>query len=119
MAEDLMGRKFGKLTVIKRINTRRWLCECECGNQKEAVTSDLVRGNAKSCGCLLGEKYFESMELRKHLIGCPYPSYSCRENRLGKCCRECEKLDHCENACQNSPERCGRNKKTRKQSKKA
>ena len=34
---DLTGQKFGRLTVIKRVeNTKegraKWLCQCECGH---------------------------------------------------------------------------------------
>ena len=35
MVENLVGQKFGKLTVIKRVendkfNKAQWLCTCEC-----------------------------------------------------------------------------------------
>ena len=37
--EDLTGKKFGRLTAIKkapsRSNKTYWLCKCECGNEKE------------------------------------------------------------------------------------
>ena len=57
---DIIGAKFGKLTVIKRApnrNTRQswWLCRCECGNEKEIRGLKLVRGHTKSCGCLVHE----------------------------------------------------------------
>ena len=58
---DLTGQKFGKLTVLKRVeNDKRrriqWLCECECGN-KAVVRGDRLRsGNTKSCGCLRGKR---------------------------------------------------------------
>lgn len=63
--EDLTGKKFGKLTVIKRVENHvqpsgasytRWLCKCECGNEVTVRTSDLTRGHTKSCGCLQKEK---------------------------------------------------------------
>lgn len=61
--EDLTGKKFGRLTVIKQTEDyispkgkreARWLCECECGNKNKIVarTSDLKSKNTKSCGCL-------------------------------------------------------------------
>lgn len=54
--EDLSGRKFEKLKVIKRVENSkggatRWLCECECGKEKIAYASDLKSGHTKSCGC--------------------------------------------------------------------
>lgn len=53
---DILNKRFGKLIVIKRLpnkNTRqsRWLCQCDCGNQKEIHGYFLVRGATKSCGC--------------------------------------------------------------------
>ena len=53
--EDLTGRKFGKLTVIKfdhsnRHNISMWLCQCECGNTKVVSSSNLKSGNTSTCG---------------------------------------------------------------------
>lgn len=58
---DLTGQRFGQLTVIKLSDprltkngkpVRYWLCQCACGNFKEATTSNLKTGNTASCGCL-------------------------------------------------------------------
>lgn len=53
-ALDLTGQKFGKLTVISKSPSRNgktyWLCQCECGTQKEVQTSHLRSGTIKSCG---------------------------------------------------------------------
>jgi hypothetical protein len=54
---NLEGKKFGQLTVIKKLKKRKygkvvWLCECNCGNIIETVTGNLRSGNTKSCGCL-------------------------------------------------------------------
>lgn len=53
---DLTGKKYGLLTVIKRLKKRGtgapyWLCKCECG--KETVISGLnLRHKLQwSCGC--------------------------------------------------------------------
>lgn len=53
---DLTGRKFGKLTVIKRSGSTknkqaRWECLCECGNRKVVTGYDMTSGRIKSCGC--------------------------------------------------------------------
>jgi len=53
---DLTGKKFGKLTVIKRVADRNkqayWLCKCECGNEKIIAGYALRDGRkVKSCGC--------------------------------------------------------------------
>lgn len=55
IAEDLTGRRFGKLVAVKRMeskNTRtKWLCLCDCGNQVIVNTHELKAGKTKSCGC--------------------------------------------------------------------
>ena len=54
---NLTGQTFGLLTVIKPTDLRRenrvgWLCKCKCGKEMIAFSSDLLRGDVKSCGCL-------------------------------------------------------------------
>lgn len=54
---DLTGRKFGRLTVIKRAEKSkngvvRWKCKCECGNEKTVIVYQLINGHTQSCGCL-------------------------------------------------------------------
>ena len=58
-ALDLVGQKFGYLTVIKRIeNDKRggtmWLCRCDCGEYATIRGPSLVNGHSKSCGCFNG-----------------------------------------------------------------
>lgn len=58
---DLTGKRFGKLTVIKRANNyipasgkyqlAQWECLCDCGNKTIVIGSNLKRGNTTSCGC--------------------------------------------------------------------
>lgn len=55
--EDLTGQKFGKLTIMKFIvrnekGHSKWLCECECGNEKIILGNNLKSGLTKSCGCI-------------------------------------------------------------------
>lgn len=63
--EDMIGRKFGRLTIIKRVDPPEhkkqkkgiyYLCVCECGNTKIVRKNDLEWGNTKSCGCYNKEK---------------------------------------------------------------
>ena len=54
----LVGKTFGKLTVIERTNERInnsvvWKCKCECGNYKNVPTHLLQSGHTQSCGCLV------------------------------------------------------------------
>lgn len=52
---DLTGKKFGKLTVLKRSHNKNnqvhWLCQCECGTIKEVSSQNLRTGHTTSCGC--------------------------------------------------------------------
>lgn len=67
-AIDISGQKFGKLTALSIVEhcgahkPARWLCMCECGNQKVVDSQLLRRGIVKDCGCriknrLVGEKF--------------------------------------------------------------
>lgn len=58
---DLSGQKFGRLTVVKRVQNKKfqcgqvqaqYLCKCDCGNELVVVASNLKSGNTQSCGCL-------------------------------------------------------------------
>lgn len=60
---DLIKKKFGRLSVIKRNgllsngkeNLKAWECICDCGNKTIVRGRDLITGNTKSCGCLFRE----------------------------------------------------------------
>lgn len=51
LIKDTVGRRFGKLTVLKELGYRRVLCRCDCGNVKEINKSHLLSGDIVSCGC--------------------------------------------------------------------
>lgn len=52
--EDLTGRRFGHLTVIKKVSPQKryspWRCLCDCGNELSLRTSLLLDGKRTSCG---------------------------------------------------------------------
>lgn len=57
MMEDLTGRRFGRLTVLRATDKRYnnmvvWDCLCDCGKLTEATTHALMSGAKRSCGCL-------------------------------------------------------------------
>jgi hypothetical protein len=56
MRLELVGRKFGRLTVISfdtmKNNQSIWKCLCDCGNGVEVRGNQLTSGNTRSCGCL-------------------------------------------------------------------
>lgn len=56
-AKGLEGKRFGKLTVIKRNSDKtKWVCQCDCGNITEVNTNHLTQHHTQSCGCLQKEK---------------------------------------------------------------
>ena len=88
---NLIGKVFGKLTVIKETEKRAssgdviWLCQCECGNQVEVIASNLKRkkNGTISCGCThsKGEEKISQLliqmnipfEYQKQFNNCNYP----------------------------------------------
>ena len=53
---DLIGKKFGKLTVLEYLGGCNWMCVCDCGNNKIATTSNLKKSATVSCGCMTHER---------------------------------------------------------------
>lgn len=66
IAKDLIGLKFGKLTVVSRAQNRgqnpMWNCICECGSEIICYGVHLKRGNTKSCGCNMIKKGFNHVQ---------------------------------------------------------
>lgn len=51
---NLIGKKFGSLTVISRITSGShalWECKCDCGHFVTVRGDSLTRGKTISCGC--------------------------------------------------------------------
>ena len=63
--EDLSGRVFSRLRVIReaeRMNgLRRWECVCDCGNLVTIHHRALKSGNTASCGCFRKESTAKQM----------------------------------------------------------
>ena len=68
-AKNLVGQKFGRLTVVSRnyeyqqklyeekgVYKAFWNCKCDCGNEVIIYGPLLLNGNTKSCGCYAKEK---------------------------------------------------------------
>lgn len=64
--DDLTGRKYGKLTVIRQAedfvgndgkHRTKWSCVCECGGKLDVLGCNLKRGNSQSCGCTRPESF--------------------------------------------------------------
>ena len=54
--EELIGKRFGRLTVIGLHGVKKhhaqWLCQCDCGLTTLSYAYQLNNGSKKSCGCL-------------------------------------------------------------------
>lgn len=68
VAKDLSGKKFGRLSVLKRAEgdyfRPYYNCICECGSRIIVDGRSLTSGNTMSCGCLHKEQLAERN--RKH-----------------------------------------------------
>lgn len=57
---DIIGKRYGKLTVVERTGSKRisarssvslWRCACDCGGERITPASPLFLGRTTSCGC--------------------------------------------------------------------
>lgn len=59
---DLTGQRFGRLVALHATDKRAangtayWHCICDCGKEKDILSSSLTSGDTKSCGCLRGKR---------------------------------------------------------------
>ena len=56
ISNDITGRRFGQLTVLKELGHSKVLVHCDCGVTKEMFKASLLKGQAVSCGHL-GKMY--------------------------------------------------------------
>jgi len=105
---DLSGMRFGNLKVIKLGDyyldesghkRRKWICKCDCGNTKMALSHELISGRIKSCGCLKHKSYHTTHGLSKTRLyriwsniksRCNNPRVDCYENYGGRGISICE-----------------------------
>lgn len=84
---DITGQKYNKLTVLSFhdiVNKKaRWLCRCECGNEKILYAKDVKNGNTKSCGCLLHQKKYDE-ETRKKITRLQHIYYHIKQRCYDK-----------------------------------
>lgn len=72
-AEDLTGRQFGELKVLRRVENDKnnkvcWLCQCSCGNLHTVTALKLKSGSTQSCGCKR-QRTFNGKDLRGQRFG--------------------------------------------------
>lgn len=94
--DDIVGKTFGRLQVLKEVegkiidgNPHVYECRCLCGNPNHVYQTytKLVRGRARSCGCLkCGRKYFSEEDrqlanrLKRIINRCYNPADNCYFN---------------------------------------
>ena len=96
---DLTGKKYGKLFVLGRgddyispsgSKLLRWSCQCECGKNINATTSQLKRG-LSSCGCVSKREDLTGRKFGKLTVMYPANDYvSPSGSRMGKWHCKCE-----------------------------
>ena len=63
LLNDLSGKKFGRVTVVKRVENKNnrvaYLCKCDCGNELIVNSGSLLRNHTRSCGCNRRSQYEE------------------------------------------------------------
>lgn len=72
--DDLVGKRFGKLTVIKKEQESigkpiKWVCKCDCDNIHKVSGSHLINEKIKSCGCIRYESKVDYEIFDSYVIG--------------------------------------------------
>ncbi len=65
--EKLIGKTFGELTVLKRVNDNgnaKYLCRCSCGKEVVLVGAALLAGQQKTCGHVHDKGYERFSEIK-------------------------------------------------------
>lgn len=78
---SVLGKRFGRLTVIDHDHGTYWLCECDCGNTRVVRRDQLLSGFTISCDACFREGARERATthgLSKHPI---YKSWDCMKRR--------------------------------------
>ncbi|MCC6776694.1 MAG: hypothetical protein IT537_08670 [Hyphomicrobiales bacterium] len=84
---DLTGRQFGSLLVETRGPDDKWghvtwVCHCSCGKRIVAVSSNLRKGDWRSCGCK--RRQFRKLSATKY-GGRFSPEYRIWQGMLARC----------------------------------
>jgi len=92
---DLTGRRFDKLLVVKRYDGPKkdccalWECVCDCGNTRIVRSTGLLAGKNRSCGCRhveLAKKIGENHVRHGHdRIGKRTETYMCWQSMKKRC----------------------------------
>lgn len=80
---DLIGKRFGRLTVVSREPNNKWKetmwrCECDCGGETITSGKHLRSGHTTSCGCKRQQR------ITKHGL-CKNRLYRIHNNMMQRC----------------------------------
>lgn len=92
---DLTGKRFGRLIVAKEVEPerrgdgsprRKFLCKCDCGNDRAVTGESLRSGHTQSCGCLHIERAREGNLKHGHVTNRkPTPTYNSWFDMVRRC----------------------------------
>ncbi len=91
LSSDLIGKRFGRLTVVGKTNKRAngsgiiWETICDCGKTAFIPTNSLATGNTTSCGCSRKKYGSTSERVRKY-----YSSPCKQDSKLFKQIPSCD-----------------------------
>lgn len=91
MRVNYAGLRFGRLLVQEKATRKTksgnsiWLCICDCGMQKEVVSSCLRTGDTTSCGCLQRELMSERTMKHGHSVGKTTATYNSWAAMVSRC----------------------------------
>lgn len=97
MRTDLTGKQFGHLKVLNyNEETKKWICQCDCGKITEVMSYNLRLGNTKSCGHLKngkGVKRHREINIMNEQIGQLLVTDVNQITGLATCkCLECKRI---------------------------
>ena len=63
LRKDYTGQRFGRLIILEMLYRYKGKntycrCKCDCGNEKIILTSNVISGKSKSCGCFERESRY-------------------------------------------------------------
>lgn len=82
-------REIEKMVVPSGCKFRRFLCKCDCWNEKNVLASHLKSGKIQSCRCLQKERVYDKLKNKNHIMNvADMPEYSSWSNMKTRCLNE-------------------------------
>lgn len=70
---EISGKRFDMLIAVEYLGKSTWRCKCDCGNEKNVKTHDLIAKRVHSCGCLGRTRQVASIRKNRKLSRKNYP----------------------------------------------